>query len=58
MKPVVHYYERTGALRSGHLVRRIERGSRKGAAVVRHLDGTEVIPNHIRNIEGDSETLF
>ena len=58
MKSIVNYFDNNGALRSALFVRRVKRGSKKGQVVVRHLDGSEVIPKKIRNIEGDSETLF
>lgn len=48
---VVHYFDQNGALRSGRLVRRIERGAQKGLVVVSDYEGNEFVPGRIRNIE-------
>lgn len=48
--PVVHYYDRNGALHTGKLVRRIMKGKRKGFCVVINAQGRKMIPFKIRNI--------
>jgi hypothetical protein len=48
---VVHYFDQNGALRSGRLVRRIEKGEQRGSVVVSDHDGNEFVPSRIRNIE-------
>jgi len=50
-KYIVHYFDKNGALRSGRLIRKIEKGSRKGMVVVSDSEGRQFIPNRIRNIE-------
>jgi hypothetical protein len=50
-KPVVHYFDHNGALRSGMLVRKIEKGKSKGLCVVTDWEGHTFIPSRIRNIE-------
>lgn len=50
-QPIVHYFDKNGALRSARMVRKINKGKREGAVVVRDLDGNQFIPDHIRNIE-------
>jgi len=50
-KHVVHYFDHNGALRSGMLVRRIEKGKSKGQCVVTDWEGHTFIPLRIRNIE-------
>ena len=49
--PVVHYFDRNGALRSGTFVRRIRVGRRKGSVVVRGPNGRSIVPARIRNID-------
>lgn len=49
--PVVHYFDKNGALRSARMVRKIERGKQQGAVVVRDFQGNQFIPENIRNIE-------
>ena len=53
-QPVVHYFDKNGALHSGVLVRRITKGKRKGKIVVMDNKGRRVIPAKVRNIEYDS----
>ncbi len=48
---IVHYFDKNGSLHSGRLVRRIKKGKKKGAWVVRTAEGREIIPYKIRNIE-------
>ena len=50
-KPIVHYFDHNGALRSGMLVRKIEKGKSKGLCVVTDWEGHKFIPSRIRNIE-------
>ena len=50
-KPIVHYFDKNGALRSGRMVRRIQSGDQKGAVVVEDITGRRFIPEKIRNIE-------
>jgi len=49
--PVVHFFDRAGKLRSGRIIRRIQRGSRKGRYVVEDAGGKRYVPERIRNIE-------
>jgi len=49
--PVVHYYDRNGALRSGYLVRIIKKGRKKGMPVVRDSSGKLCTPSKIHHIE-------
>ena len=49
--PVVHFFDKNGALRSGHLIRWIKKGKKKGHAIVRDLNGKIHKPDKIRNIE-------
>ena len=48
---IVHYFDKDGGLHSGRLVRRVKKGRKKGAWVVRTAEGREIIPFRIRNIE-------
>jgi len=48
---IVHYFDNNGALRSGRLVRKIEKGERKGMIVVSDHEGHTFVPERIRNIE-------
>ena len=48
---VVHYFDGSGALHSGRLVRRIEKGENKGMVVVSDYEGKQFMPDRIRNIE-------
>lgn len=50
-KTIVHYFDHNGALRSGMLVRKIEKGKSKGLYVVTDWEGHKFIPSRIRNIE-------
>jgi len=50
-RAIVHYFDNNGALRSGYLVRRIEKGSKIGCVVVSDQAGNQVIARRIRNIE-------
>lgn len=52
-QPLVHYFDTNGALRTGRLVRRIQKGKRKGAFVVIDHNGRKFIPKKIRNIDYD-----
>ena len=49
--PVVHYFDREGALHSGYMVRRIQRGKRRGQCIVVNSDGRRQITWQVRNIE-------
>ena len=51
LPPLVHYFDKNGALRTGVLVRRVKRGLHKGKVVVEDSDGRRFIPARIRNIE-------
>ena len=50
-KPVVHYFDANGALRTGRLLRRIRQGKRKGRLVVLGSNGRTCVPEKIRNID-------
>jgi hypothetical protein len=54
--PIVHYYDRAGALRSGRLIKRVRRGKRRGAFVVADASGRLTVTAKIRNIELDEKT--
>ena len=48
---IVHYFDQNGALRTGRLVKKIDKGKHKGAVVVADYQGHQFIPDRIRNIE-------
>ena len=48
---IVHYFDRNGALRSGRLIRRIQKGKKKGAFVVMDSEGHKVVTMKVRNFE-------
>jgi len=50
-EPVIHYFDKNGALRSGYLVRWIKKGKKKGLPVVRESNGKYYVPGKIRNVE-------
>lgn len=50
-EPIVHFYDKNGALRTGRIVRRITRGKKKGKFVVIDSEGKKFIPDQIRNME-------
>lgn len=50
-KYIVHYFDKNGALRSGRLIRKIEKGSQKGMCIVKDWEGHRVVPDKVRNIE-------
>jgi hypothetical protein len=52
--PIVHYFDRNGALHSGYLVGRISRGKRKGKILVETPEGKRIVPFKVRNIDFDS----
>ena len=54
--PIVHYYDRAGALRSGRLVKKVRRGKRRGAFVVADASGRLTVTSKIRNIELNEKT--
>ena len=47
----VHYFDKNGALRSGHLIQKIEQGEHKGSVLVADTEGNRFITDKIRNIE-------
>ncbi|MBN2029926.1 hypothetical protein JW824_06735 [bacterium] len=47
----VHYFDKNGALRSGHLIEKIEEGEHRGSVLVEDTDGNRFITDKIRNIE-------
>lgn len=49
--PVVHYFDKNGALRSARMVRKVEKGKQEGSVIVRDFQGNQFIPENIRNIE-------
>ncbi len=55
-QPLVHYFDANGALRTGRMVRRIQKGKRKGAIVVIDHHGRKFIPKKIRNIDYDPKS--
>ena len=58
-QPIVNYYNKGGALRTGRLLRIIKRGSLKGKRVVAHLDGHKVVVDikDVRDIVGQGVLL-
>ena len=48
---IVHYFDQNGALHSGRLVKKIEKGKQKGTVIVADRQGHQFIPERIRNIE-------
>ncbi len=48
---IFHYFDRNGALRSGRLIRRIQKGKKKGAFVVMDSEGHKVVTMKVRNFE-------
>ena len=51
IKQVCHYWDSNGALKSGHVVRMIKKGRRKGALVVEDARGKKTVVDKIRNVE-------
>lgn len=53
-QPIVNYYNKGGALRTGKLLRIIKRGRLKGMYIVAHLDGckAKVRVEDVRDIVG------
>ena len=49
--PVVHYFDREGALHSGYMVRRIRRGKHRGQCIVVNAQGRSQVAWQVRNIE-------
>ncbi len=47
----VHYFDKNGALRSGYLIEKIERGEYRGSILVEDTEGNRFITDKIRNIE-------
>ncbi len=49
--PLVHFFDKNGALRTGRIIRRYTRGKRKGKFLVEDVNGKRFVPDRIRNIE-------
>ncbi len=54
-KYIVHYFDKNGALRSGRLIRKFEKGTQKGMCEVADYKGHKLVPDRVRNIESIAE---